>query len=130
VVHSASVQDRAGAKLVLRSISEQHPNLGLVWVDGGYANTVDATLIGWCDRELGIRLEVVKRNDDVKGFHILPRRWVVERTLGWLTHCRRQCRDYCGLPVQKSCPRACGDVVEGHRSCTRSGRVSDRVTGD
>jgi transposase len=94
VVHSASVQDRAGAKLVLHSINEQHPNLGLVWADGGYANTVDASLIGWCEHELGIRLEVVKRNDDVKGFQVLPRRWVVERTLGWLTHCRRLCRDY------------------------------------
>lgn len=94
VVHSASVQDRAGAKLVLCSITDEHPNLGLIWADGGYANSVDASLIGWADQELGIRLEVVKRNDDVKGFHVLPRRWVVERTLGWLTRCRRLCRDY------------------------------------
>jgi len=55
---------------------------------------VDATLVDWVDQELGIRLEVVKRNDDVKGFRVLPRRWVVERTLGWLTRCRRLCRDY------------------------------------
>ena len=94
VVHSASVQDRAGAKLVLHSIDEQYPSIGLVWADGGYDNTVDASLIGWCDRELGIQLEIVKRNDDTTGFHVLPRRWVVERTLGWLTHCRRLCRDY------------------------------------
>jgi transposase len=94
VVHSASVQDRAGAQLVLCSITEEHPNLALIWADGGYANTVDASLVGWCEQELGIRLEIVKRNDDVKGFHVLPRRWVVERTLGWLTHCRRLCRDY------------------------------------
>ena len=45
-------------------------------------------------QELGIRLEVVKRSDDVSGFQVLPRRWVVERTLGWLTRCRRLCRDY------------------------------------
>ena len=94
VVHSASVQDRAGATLVLRGADEQYPSIGLVWADGGYANTVDASLIGWCDRELGIQLEIVKRNDDTTGFHVLPRRWVVERTLGWLTHCRRLCRDY------------------------------------
>src|SRR5690349_9485426 len=94
VVHSASVQDRTGAKLVLHSIDEQHPDIGLVWADGGYANIVDDSLIGWCDRELGIRLEIVTRNDDVKGFHVLPRRWVVERTLGWLGRCRRLCRDY------------------------------------
>lgn len=94
VVHSASIQDRAGAKLVLCSITDEHPNLGLIWVDGGYANSVDASLIDWADQELGIRLEVVKRNDGLKGFHVLPRRWVVERTLGWLTRCRRLCRDY------------------------------------
>lgn len=94
VVHSASVQDRAGAKLVLCSITDEHPDLGLIWVDGGYVNSVDASLVDWADHELGIRLEVVKRNDDLKGFHVLPRRWVVERTLGWLTRCRRLCRDY------------------------------------
>jgi transposase len=41
-----------------------------------------------------VRLEVVKRSDDVDGFHVLPRRWVVERTFGWLTRCRRLWRDY------------------------------------
>jgi transposase len=94
VVHSASVQDRAGAKLVLCSITEEHSDIGLIWADGGYANSVDASLIDWADQELGIRLEIVKRNDDTQGFQVLPRRWVVERTLGWLTRCRRLCRDY------------------------------------
>jgi transposase len=94
VVHSASVQDRAGAKLVLSWLDQQYPSIGLIWVDGGYANVVDDSLIDWADQELDVRLEVVKRNDDVKGFQLLPRRWVVERSLGWLTHCRRLCRDY------------------------------------
>jgi transposase len=94
VVHAASVQDRAGARLVLYSIDQQYPTIGLIWLDGGYANSVDASLIDWADQELGVRLEVVKRNDDVKGFQLLPRRWVVERTFGWLSRCRRLCRDY------------------------------------
>jgi transposase len=94
MVHAASVQDRAGARLVLYSIDEQYPTIGLIWLDGGYANSVDASLIDWAEHELGVRLEVVKRNDDVKGFQLLPRRWVVERTFGWLTRCRRLCRDY------------------------------------
>jgi len=94
VVHSAGVQDRAGARLVLGSIAEEYPGIGLVWADGGYANTVDATLVDWAEDELGIRLEIVKRSDDVTGFQVLPRRWVVERTFGWLTRCRRLCRDY------------------------------------
>jgi transposase len=52
-----------------------------------------ASLIDWARRELGVELQVVKRSDDLTGFHVLPR-WVVERTFGWLTHCRRLCRDY------------------------------------
>jgi transposase len=94
VVHSASIQDRTGAKLVLHCIDEEYPNIGLIWADGGYANVVDASLIDWAEHELGVRLEIVKRSDDVTGFHVLPRRWVVERTFGWLTRCRRLCRDY------------------------------------
>lgn len=94
VVHSASVQDRAGAKLVLCSLADEYPTIGLIWADGGYANRVDASLIDWAEQELGIRLEIVKRSDDMTGFHVLPRRWVVERTFGWLTRCRRLCRDY------------------------------------
>jgi transposase len=94
VVHAASVQDRAGAKLVLGWLADQYPSIGLIWADGGYANSIDASLVGWADQDLGVKLEIVKRDDDVKGFQVLPRRWVVERTLGWLTHCRRLCRDY------------------------------------
>lgn len=94
VVHSASVQDRAGAKLVLADLHAEYPQLGLVWVDGGYANTVDAGLIDWAQREEDLDLVVVPRNADVKGFQVLPRRWVVERTFGWLTRCRRLARDY------------------------------------
>jgi transposase len=94
LVHSAGVQDRAGARLVLDSIAEEYPGIGLIWADGGYANSVDATLVDWADQELGIRLEIVKRSDDMTGFQVLPRRWVVERTFGWLTRCRRLCRDY------------------------------------
>jgi transposase len=94
VVHSAGVQDRAGAKLVLSWLAEEYPTIGLIWADGGYANSVDASLVDWADHELGVRLEIVKRNDDLTGFHVLPRRWVVERTFGWLTRCRRLCRDY------------------------------------
>ena len=54
-MHSASVQDRAGAKLVLYCLNEQYPNIGLIWADGGYANAVDAGPIGWADHELGVR---------------------------------------------------------------------------
>ena len=94
VVHSASVQDRAGAKLVLSGARARFPQLGLVWVDGGYVNSVDAGLVRWADEHEGIEIVAVPRNADVKGFQVLPRRWVVERTFGWLTRCRRLARDY------------------------------------
>jgi transposase len=94
VVHSAGVQDRAGARQVLTGIGALFPLLGLVWVDGGYANRVDAGLIDWAARTQKLELVVVPRNADVRGFQVLPRRWVVERTFGWLTRCRRLARDY------------------------------------
>jgi transposase len=94
VVHSAGVQDRAGAKLVLHDLHDQFPDLGLIWVDGGYANVVDTGLIDWAARVEHVELVVVARNADVRGFQVLPRRWVVERTFGWLARCRRLARDY------------------------------------
>ncbi|RFU20143.1 IS5 family transposase [Geodermatophilus marinus] len=94
VVHSASVQDRAGARQVLTGICAPFPLLALVWVDGGYVNSVDAAGIDWAGRTQNLELVVVPRNADVRGFQVLPRRWVVERTFGWLTRCRRLARDY------------------------------------
>lgn len=94
MVHSASVQDRAGAKLVLTGITGRYPRLGLVWVDGGYVNSVDASLVAWAHDQENIEIVAVPRNAEVKGFQVLPRRWVVERTFGWLTRCRRLARDY------------------------------------
>jgi transposase len=94
VVHSASVQDRAGAKLVLTGIRAVFPQVGMVWVDGGYVNVVDAKLVGWAAESENIEIVAVPRNADVKGFQVLPRRWVVERTFGWLGRCRRLARDY------------------------------------
>lgn len=94
LVHSASVQDRAGARLVLTGARARFPRLGLVWVDGGYVNSVDATLVDWAERTENLEIVAVPRNADVKGFQVLPRRWVVERTFSWLTRCRRLARDY------------------------------------
>jgi transposase len=93
-VHSAADNDRTGAKLVLGWLDEQYPTIELIWLDGGYANAVDDHLIGWADKRIGVKLQVVKRSDDVKGFQVLPRRWVVERTLGWIDRYRRLARDF------------------------------------
>jgi putative transposase len=94
VVHGANVQDRDGAKLLLAKAKGLFPRLKLIWADGGYAGK----LIGWVQETCGWVLEIIKRNADVKGFKLLPRRWVVERTFGWLGRQRRLSKDYERLP--------------------------------
>jgi putative transposase len=91
VVHSAGIQDRDGAALVLDRIRARFPWLELVWADGGYnARQVDAAVAAMP----GLKLEIVKRTDDMKGFVVLPRRWVVERTFSWFGRNRRLAKDY------------------------------------
>jgi putative transposase len=90
VVHPANIQDRDGAKLVLSKARGLFPKLRLIWADGGYAGK----LIEWVSRVCGWVLEIVKRSDTAKGWVLLPRRWVVERTFGWLSQCRALARDY------------------------------------
>jgi len=93
-VTAASVQDRPGGRAVLARLAAAFPSVALVWADGGYANVIDAGLVGWAAQELGLLLQIVRRSDDTKGFKVLPRRWVVERTFGWLMRNRRLARDY------------------------------------
>ena len=93
VVHAADVQDREGAKQVLEPLATRFRRLRLVWADGGYRGQ----LVEWvrCLRERDkLRLEIVKRSDDVTGFAVLPKRWIVERTFAWLYRCRRLSKDY------------------------------------
>lgn len=81
IVHSAGLQDRDGAALVLDKIRTRFPWLQLVWADGGY----NARQVNQAVAKLpALRIEIVKRTDDMTGFVVLPRRWVVERTFSWL----------------------------------------------
>jgi len=97
VVHSASVQDGAGGLLTLQKLFERIKHnvhnrwcrLKLIWADGGYTSIVEKVR-----QQFGWVLEIVRRSDDMKGFQVLPRRWVVERTFGWLGRYRRLARDY------------------------------------
>ena len=90
IVHTADIQDRDGAKLLLQKVSNWSPRMKLIWADGGYAGQ----LIQWVHETCNWVLEIVRRSDDVKGFKVLPRRWVVERTFGWLNVNRRLSKDY------------------------------------
>ncbi|MFD4144634.1 IS5 family transposase [Streptomyces sp. NPDC058572] len=95
MVTTASVQDRHAAVPLLRSLRDRYRKITLVWADGGYAGA----LVTWAKQKLQLTVQVVKRSDDVKGFVVLPRRWMVERTLSWLFRSRRLVRDYETLPV-------------------------------
>jgi transposase len=91
VVHSAAIQDRDAAGLVLDKIRRRFPWLELIWTDDGYnAWQVDAALA----KAPRLRMEIVKRSDDTKGFVVLPRRWVVERTFSWFGRNRRLAKDF------------------------------------
>jgi putative transposase len=91
VVHSAAIQDRDGAGLVLDKIRRRFPWLEVIWADGGYnAWQVEAAVA----KVPILRMEIVKRSDDVKGFVVLPRRWVVERTFSWFGRNRRLAKDF------------------------------------
>ncbi len=90
MVHAASLQDRDGAKLVFEKIKGKFSRLKLIWADGGYAGK----LVEWVKNICGCQLEIVRRNQDVTGFQLLPRRWVVERTFGWFGRYRRLSKDY------------------------------------
>ncbi len=94
VVHTADIQDRDGAKLVLDIVRSKLPRLRLIWADGGYAGQ----LIDWVRDGCHWVLDIIKRSDSQRGFVVLPRRWVVERTFGWLGRYRRLSKDYEELP--------------------------------
>lgn len=91
VIHAADVQDRDGAPAVLKAILKRWPWLRHVFADGGYAGP---KLKGALKKIGRFTLEIIKRSDSVKGFQVLPRRWVVERTFAWLGRCRRLAKDF------------------------------------
>lgn len=92
VVTPASCPERDGARQVLERVAGWLPRLRKLWVDGGYSGEGFAECVrkNWPKLET----EVVERSKSVKGFAVLPRRWVVERTFGWLMRHRRLVRDY------------------------------------
>ena len=95
LVTAASLQDRDGGRRILDRARMAMPSIALVWADGGYAGK----LVTWVARYCRIVLEIVRKPEGQRTFEVLPRRWVVERTLSWLVRWRRLDRDYERLPT-------------------------------
>ena len=91
-VTPANTTERAGAQLLLGRVLGWFTWLRILWVDGGYTGAAFAEWVKTLRPKLAV--EVIKRSDAAKGFKVLARRWVVERTFGWLMHQRRLVRDY------------------------------------
>ncbi len=93
MITPAAVQDRDAAKSLIKGLVNMFGRLQVIWADGGYLGA----LVRWVKqlRPYGrLKLEIVRRCDGVKGFKVVPKRWIVERTFGWFFKSRRLCRDY------------------------------------
>lgn len=90
VVHTADVADCKGAPSLIEKVAQTFPTINKIWADGGYKGD----LIDLVKETLGAVLEVVEREAGQKGFQVLPKRWVVERTFAWFEWYRRLSRDY------------------------------------
>ena len=95
LITPASVQDRDAARPLLFNLHRAHRRIRLAWADGGYAGKLQP----WAATYLKLTVQIVRRPDDLHTFQVLPRRWVVERTLAWITSYRRCARDYERLPA-------------------------------
>src|SRR5215207_156889 len=90
-VTPANVQDRVGAHSLLAGLNPLVPRLKKIWADGAYTGE---KLAGWLEERGGWRLEVAERDREAKGFKVMPKRWIVERTFSWLIRNRRLSKDY------------------------------------
>ncbi len=90
-VTPADTSDNRGARELLAGLAPLLPRMELVWADGAYAGE---KLRKWCEEWTGWRLEVMQRSAESSTFEVLPRRWVVERSIGWICRNRRLAKDY------------------------------------
>ena len=96
VVHRADIQDRDGARFVFNRLLKNlfsFNRIKIFFADGGYAGAL-VTWVAERFKALGAELSIIKRNDKAKGFKVLPKRWIVERTFAWLGFQRRLTKDY------------------------------------
>jgi transposase len=117
VVTVAAIQDRDAAHRLLTVLATRFSQVTWVWADGGYAGR----LLIWARKVLSLTVEVVKRTDDLTGFQVLPRRWVVERTFGWISKKRRCVRDYETLPAHHEAMIYLAMIMTMSRRLARTG---------
>jgi transposase len=91
IVHPADIQDRDGGVMLMATLFGMFPFLAKLFADAGYAGPVFGNALAELLPELEV--EIVKRSDQAKGFVVLPKRWIVERTFAWLNRCRRLAKD-------------------------------------
>ena len=92
IVHAADIQDRDGGVLLMATLFSMYPFLLKLYADGGYQGPKFQVGLQGVFRQINV--EIVKRSDIAKGFAILPKRWIVERTIAWLNRCRRLAKDW------------------------------------
>jgi transposase len=109
MVTAANVTDREAARIMLPRLRARFRELSLVWADGGYTGR----LVDWAKEKLQLTLQIVKRSDDMTGFVVLPRRWLVERSLGWLMRSRRLVRDFEASRFQRGVHLPLGEHAHG-----------------
>ena len=91
-MHPADIQDRDGGILVMATLFGMFPFLNKLFADGGYQGSQFANALAKCLPHLTV--EIVKRPADAVGFKIVPKRWIVERSIAWLNRCRRLAKDW------------------------------------
>ncbi len=101
IVHSAGIQDRDGGVSLLAMLFGRFPFLEKLFADSAYQGPIFADALGKILPRLNI--EIVKRSDQAKGFVLLPKRWIVERTIAWLNRCRRLAKDWENLNRSALC---------------------------
>jgi transposase len=125
VVTAADVQDRAGAAMLLkRARARGRRLLALVWGDKAY----NGDWRHWAKRALGVTVEVVEQLEGQKGFQVLPRRWVVERTHAWITRRRRCARDYERLPSHHAAMVEWAAIIQMTRRAAKTPRKTPAGT--
>ena len=92
IIHSAGIQDREGGISLLATLFGQFPFLEKLFADSAYQGPIFADALAKILPRL--KTEIIKRSDHAKGFLLLPKRWIVERTIAWFNRCRRLAKDW------------------------------------